>query len=149
MKELVALHKHWCTADSVKVVVGPPVATGLPDGCPEELVAQAEMHSAFLRIATWYSLLYVVVEGYRELKIEDSQIDELLSNDQMVNGLRRFRNAIFHYQDDPLGPKLMTFLEMAESEVWAGRLHRAFKSYFERALRIKEIIESVNETGER
>lgn len=142
MKELVALHKHWCTADAVKLTVGTPVNEGLPDW-PEELLALAQMHSAFLRIAVWYSLLFVVVEGYRELKLEDARINELLANEKMNDALRRFRNAVFHYQEDPIGPKLMTFLEAKESETWAGQLHSAFKAFFEGAPPLKEIIQSV------
>jgi hypothetical protein len=143
MRELAALHKHWCTADAVKLTIRVPIHDGLPPDWPEDLLALAQMHSAFLRIATWYSLLYVVVEGYRELKLDDARINELLANEQMTDALRRFRNAVFHYQEDPVGPKLMTFLEAKESETWAGQLHTAFKAYFEAALPLKEIIKSM------
>ena len=142
MRELVALHKHWCTADAVKLTIGVPVHDGLPDW-PEELLALAQLHSSFLRIAVWYSLLYVVVEGYRDLKLDDTLINELLANEQMTDALRRFRNAVFHYQEDPVGPKLMAFLEAKESETWAGQLHSAFKAFFEKALPLKEIMQSV------
>ena len=146
MRDLVALHKHWCTADAVKLTAGVPVHDGLPDW-PENVLALADLHSAFLRIAVWYSLLYVVVEGYKELGRADARIDELLSNDPMVDALRRFRNAVFHYQEDPVGPKLMAFLQAEDSETWAAKLHLAFKSHFEQALPMKEILSSFGEGG--
>lgn len=146
MKELVALHKHWCTADAAKLTVGVPVHDVLPDW-PKELLALAQLHSSFLRIAVWYSLLYVVVEGYRELKLDDARINALLANEQMTDALRRFRNAVFHYQEDPVGPKLMVFLETKESETWARQLHSAFKAFFEKALPLKDILQSVGATS--
>lgn len=142
MKELVALHKHWCTADAVKLTVGVTVHAGLPEW-PEELLALAQLHSSFLRIAVWYSLLYVVIEGYRDLKLEDTRIDELLDRQDMTDALRRFRNAVFHYQEDPVGPKLMVFLDAKESETWASQLHSAFKHFFEDAIPLKEITQSM------
>lgn len=108
------------------------------------MLALAQSHSAFLRIATWYSLLYVVVEGYRRLKLHDAYVDELLTDEQMADALRLFRNAVLHYQENPVGPKLMRFLEAKESETWAGQLHAAFKSYFEAALPVEEIADSMS-----
>lgn len=143
MQGLLALYKHWCTADAVKVTVASPVHDG-PHDWPEDLLALARMHSSFLRISVWYALLFVVVEGYRELKADDTGVNELLANEEMTDSLRRFRHAVFHYQEDPVGPKLMTFLEAKESETWAPKLHSAFKAFFERSLPLKEIMQSVS-----
>lgn len=116
----------------------------LPDW-PQELVAIAQVHSSFLRIAVWYSLLYVVVEGYRDLKLADTHINVLLANEQMTSALRRFRNAVFHYQEDPIGPKLIVFLESKESETWVAQLHSAFKLFFEKALSLKDVLPDIDD----
>lgn len=146
MRELAALHKHWCTADAVKLSVAAPVHDGLPDW-PEDLLALANMHSQFLRISVWYALLFVVVEGYRELKVDDPAINALLADEAMTDSLRRFRNAVFHFQEDPVGPKLMQFLQTPESETWVHQLHAAFKTFFENALPLKEIMHSLGING--
>jgi hypothetical protein len=70
------------------------------------------------------------VEGYKELGLEDEIIDDLLSNAEIVSMLRRFRNATFHYQDDPINEKLLAFLEEPESEIWINRLNDGFKNFF-------------------
>lgn len=141
MEKLIALHRHWLTADAVKLTAGVPIKGSLD--MDKDLLEFAQMQSFFLRIAVWYSLLYVVVEGYGKLALDDDSINELLRNEQMVDYLRRFRNAVFHYQGDPVGPKLMSFLEEKKSEVWIHQLHSAFKVFFESQYPIKEAMESL------
>tara|TARA_R110000764_G_C11017266_1_gene383843 strand:+ start:92 stop:529 length:438 start_codon:yes stop_codon:yes gene_type:complete len=136
--KLVSLHKHWITADAIKQVVSSKV--DVEAGLPEELQKLAESHSIFQRLTVLYSLLYVVVEGYRELKYENEIIDSLLAQDDYVDALRLFRNAIFHYQKQPIPEKAMKFLELKESELWIHKLHRSFGSFFEKELPIGETI---------
>ena len=141
MKELIALHMHWCIADSIKQFV----SAELPDDgisiFPAELRAIGELHSRFHRLSTWYALLYVVIEGYKELKLQDEGIDELLRREDLVDSLRRFRNAIFHYQENPFSEKFLGFIEAEGSEVWPRKLNAAYKAFFEQALPIKSQLE--------
>lgn len=141
MKKLVALHMHWCIADSIKQFVSAELHDAARTGLSPELQAIGEFHSRFHRLSTWYALLYVVVEGYRELALQDEQIDALLGQEELVDALRRFRNAMFHYQENPMSEKILGFLEAKESEVWPHRLNAAFKTFFERVLPIKEQLE--------
>ena len=53
---------------------------------------------AGLFMQIWYGMLYVVVEGWRELGLVDDEIDALSKNSEYVTKLRNFRNAVFHYQ---------------------------------------------------
>ena len=66
MEKLISLHKHWINADAIKQVI----ATKINDNSklPDELHIEAEMHSAFARLSILYGLIYVVIEGYQELK---------------------------------------------------------------------------------
>ena len=149
MKKLVALHKHWCTADSIKQFISAPIPepkepTAEPQ-LPVAVLQLAQQHSMFMRLSVWYALLYVVIEGYRDLEQKDSAIEELLAQSEKVDALRRFRNATFHYQEDPFSEKLLGFLEAKESEVWIRQLNSAFKSFFERALPIKELLAAIAE----
>ncbi|WP_215845082.1 hypothetical protein [Candidatus Pantoea bituminis] len=139
MKTIIALHKHWYTADALKVVVCDDVIKiDLEDGL-FTFEALGDLHAAFLRISTWYSLLYVVVDCWIDLRMKDDEIDFLLSNKKMVEGLRQFHHAISHYQGDPMDSELMTFLEQEESEVWVRKTHQAFKNYIEKHLPIEEM----------
>lgn len=142
MEELISLHKHWLNADALNKVVATKI--GGAHGLPEDLEALAELHSSFARLSVMYGLIFVVVEGYRELRCVNSTIDELLAHDDFVGALRLFRNATFHYQKNPIPEKAMKFLELPESEHWIRKLHNAFKIFFETELPIKETLEKLN-----
>ena len=138
---LISLHKHWLNADAVKEVVNSPIKEG--HGLPEELAKFAELQTSFAKLSVVYGLIYVVIEGYKELKCTDADIDELLAEAEFVDALRLFRNATFHFQKNPIPEKVMKFLDMPESEKWIRSLHRAFKMYFERNLPISEWLDQI------
>lgn len=73
----------------------------------------------------WCGLLYVVVEGYRELKLKDSAVDSLLADSQRIEVLRRCRNGMFHFQKDYFDPRFIgPLLDLFFTE-WAVRLTKA------------------------
>ncbi len=135
--QIVSLHRHWCIADSIKyaILVSNPEKTILK----KEFDNLGIIHSTFLRLCVWYSLEYILIEGYKELKIVNEQIDLLLIPGY-VDKLRLFRNATFHYQKNPISEKLLSFLEQDESQNWVKKLHKAFKDYFEMILPIGEVM---------
>jgi hypothetical protein len=90
-------------------------------------------------------LLYVVIEGYQEIRLSGVDIDKLLAQTDYVERLRRFRNSVLHYQEDPLSEKHMAFLLAEGSEKWILDLNRAFKAYFERELPIEEWLNKVQQ----
>lgn len=98
----------------------------------KELHDIAMFHSQLLRLEAFYALFYVVIEGYRELGFKYEKIDILLEQEAYVEHLRRFRNAVFHYQKDPLNLKLLNFLDAKDSEIWIKTLYRAFEEFFSR-----------------
>ncbi|MGU5717584.1 hypothetical protein [Aeromonas taiwanensis] len=142
MEKLISLHKHWLNADAVKEVVTTKI--GGDHGLPVGLTEFAEIHSSFARLAVLYGLIYVVIEGYKELKCTNPKVDELLSQEYLVDALRLFRNSTFHFQKDPIPEKVMKFLELTESEHWIRALHLAFKQFFEVELPIKEMMDTLN-----
>ena len=85
---------------------------------PDHLEAFGQQHSKVMTLTVFYGLIYVVVEGYRELQLKDETIDALLTNIDFVDHLRRFRNAVFHFQKVPLDERLVAFLAMPDSEIW-------------------------------
>lgn len=137
----ISLHKHWLNADAVKEVVATKIEGD--HGLPEGLAEFAELNSSFARLSVLYGLIYVVVEGYKELKCTNPKVDELFSQEDFVDALRLFRNSTFHYQKNPIPQKTMQFLELIESENWIRALHLAFKIFFEAELPIKEMMDKL------
>jgi hypothetical protein len=73
----------------------------------------------------WYSSLYVVIEAWEKLGFTDPIVDRLLSGpSQFPSLLRRYRNAIFHYQSSLDDPRFVELLEHgAEHVYWIRSLH--------------------------
>lgn len=145
----MSLHKHWITADAVleRVRLDIPVPKG-GAGVPVDFLAVAQTLSRIQTLAVFYGLLYVVVEGFLELKLVDDRIAELLKQEQYTDQLRRFRNSVFHYQKDPFDKRLIEFLDAKDSDIWGKALHRAFAEFFERTLNLKEVLAKVQKSEE-
>lgn len=79
-----------------------------------------------------YAGIYLVIEGWKELKLKDEKIDNLISS-PFVDRLRLFRNATFHYQKDPISSKLIQFFgtEEEKTEKWLNELYYEFGRYFQ------------------
>lgn len=145
---VLSLHTHWITADAIKERVRLDVKG--TDGQIPDTKGVAELGQHFSRIqamVVFYALLYVVVEGYRELKLKDDAIDALLAKDKYEDQLRRFRNAVFHYQKHPFDKRLIEFLDAKDSEHWVKSLHDAFAKFFVSALPIAESLERFKKAG--
>jgi len=81
-------------------------------------------------MAYFYSAMYVLIEGWKELGYHDAKIDDLLHS-PFVDLLRRFRNATFHFQRDFVSKKRSDFLaEGEESSEWVRQLRNAFSEFF-------------------
>jgi len=140
----ISLHRHFLAADAVKqfLFVALPVDPKT-SRLRDDIMEAASMWSGMLRLQVFYALMYVVVEGYRELGCHDPKVDSLLVQAHFVDGFRRFRNANFHFQEDPISPKLLEFLTAEGSEKWAHDLYAALKAFFEKELPIKEYFDSL------
>lgn len=78
-----------------------------------------------------YSGLFVVVEGWQDLKLTDAKIDALIAS-PYVDRLKRFRNATFHYQKGVISPKHLDFFgtEEEKTEEWVGQLYDELARFF-------------------
>lgn len=77
----------------------------------------------------WYSGLYVVIEGFKELQLRDAKIEALLQSPN-VETLKLTRNATFHFQKKYLSHKLVPFVTSEGSAVWVRELTEAFSEFF-------------------
>ena len=73
----------------------------------------------------WFASLFVVVEGWKSLKINEPQINEMVEEHWV--SLRLFRNAVFHYQ--PEDRKHRQFFD-PDNFNWAEKLHYALRDFF-------------------
>lgn len=80
-------------------------------------------------MSLWYAALYVVIEGWCELKLRDAIIDERLVSENTAL-LKRYRHGVCHFQRAWLDPRLEEFCTSKTSTVWARQLHSAFGAYF-------------------
>ena len=88
-------------------------------------------HPIGVNLTIFYSYIYLLIEGWRDLKLSDPTIDKLISSPN-TNRLRLFRNATFHYQKEPLSPKHLQFFgpKNDDTEVWIHNLYKEFGNYF-------------------
>jgi len=86
-----------------------------------------------LYICLWLSILYIVIEGWPRLKINQPQITKLLRS-RFKDLLHNFRNATFHPEeyDDA---RLQTLVAKGQESIdWARKVTFEFKSFFESIL---------------
>ena len=90
------------------------------------LTQEAAADEFFAYVHLWMALLYVTVEGFLDLKVDDPAIKALLC-DERVADLRRFRNSVFHPQKT--FKKREGMHELAKLN-WVHELHAAFVTFF-------------------
>jgi hypothetical protein len=89
-----------------------------------------EMIEAFLYMSYWYGGLYVVIEGWRDLKLKDETIDRLLDSPNL-DLLRRSRNGVFHYQPRYFDERFVALIRDGQDILqWVRELNEQFGRYF-------------------
>jgi hypothetical protein len=99
---------------------------------PEELadpnIYQARPFGIFM--GYWYASLFVVIEGWEDLNEEDEVLQGLLKSPNTAL-LKRFRNAVFHYQKNYRDPRLIELISEGNEVVeWIWSLDEAFSAFF-------------------
>jgi hypothetical protein len=124
--EIFNLYKYFMWADSMKHSY-----ENLLNKNVQELIPKSRFEAEYnLYISYWFGGLYVVTEGWTELKLKDRRIDSLLKSPN-VNLLRRYRNGVFHFQRDYFDERFMGFLRDGLNRIeWVGLLHEEFERFF-------------------
>ncbi len=92
---------------------------------------------SFLYMSYWYGGLYVVIEGWHELKLQDQTIDSLLKSPNVAL-LKKYRNGVFHFQKEYMDKRFTEFMNKGENCVkWVRELRKAFSDYFLEKLKDK------------
>jgi hypothetical protein len=85
---------------------------------------------SFLYMSYWYGGLYVVIEGWDELKLSDTVINGLLQSSN-VDLLKRYRNGVFHFQKQYHDKRFIEFMsEGNDSVTWVRNLNQEFGRWF-------------------
>lgn len=125
----LALHRYWVWADFQKRAMfecGRKI-----EAAADRIEAEALKLDAQAALSFFYASLYVVIEGWRELRLVDEEINGLIASEN-TDLLRRFRNGVFHFQPEYDDGRFLGFLDHAGEPVdWAQALHNAFARWFE------------------
>ncbi|SRR5467141_5072023 len=94
-EQMHSLSRYYGWCDLMKnhfSIQGQQIVTGVGDIELAKLLARAYM-------SYWYGGLYVVIEGYRRLKLQDPSIDKLLlSRNTML--LKKFRDGVLRHDEE-------------------------------------------------
>jgi hypothetical protein len=96
-----------------------------------EMQARSWFLPVFFFGSYWLASLYVVVEGWQEIGLDDPEVSKLL-DEEFLQRLRRHRNAVLHYQPKYLDRRVETmFTENSGSWIGQARsLHDALSRFF-------------------
>jgi len=122
MDSVVSLHKYylWATYMAAALEKEMPKITR-----PTSWADPDALH-AFMFMSYWYATLYVVAEGWQELGLTDPAVDALLTTPHLAL-LRRYRNAVYHFQADYFDKRYRDFTDQGQEAVtWVNSLHSAF-----------------------
>lgn len=82
----------------------------------------------------WYGGLYVVIEGWKSLKLHDPKIDQLLKSPNVAL-LKQYRNGTFHFQKNWFDKKLTDFCGSKDAVPWVDALTDAFRDVLLREMK--------------
>jgi len=124
MKEAeLSLHRYYIAANRMRVHFDEVMKEGKDNRKSHEVEAR-------LYMSYWYAGLFVVVEGWEELQLEDPEIERLLKHEN-VELLKRFRNGVFHFQKKYDDARFMDLIQHGEDVVgWIRTLNLAFGRWF-------------------
>jgi hypothetical protein len=129
-EELLSLHRYYLAANQQRVQFEQVLQDQATDHGGAPVYAGENWNESWLWMSYWYAGLYVVIEGWRDIGLEDEHVDRLLDSSN-VELLRRFRNGTFHYQRKYWSEKLVELIRDGQDVPhWVSELNRMFGRYF-------------------
>lgn len=99
----------------------------------KQIIFEPKLLESEMYICLWFGVLYIVVEGWPTLKINETRITELLRG-RFKDLLRNFRNAVFHPEDYD-DARIQALVDTGQESIeWARKVTLEFKSFFESIL---------------
>jgi hypothetical protein len=144
LKDIRAVHmlRQYCRSASLMRTAYVGTAQDFQAGTPiSELFSPADgkdIAPTWLWLRNWLASLNVLIEGWSRLKLSDPRIDASLSRlkqDGDLKVLKAFRNAVYHFEPDPVDSRFVQLLFVGTASGTVGRLMRLqdqFDSYFDK-----------------
>jgi len=125
-KGIHTLHRYYIWANRMRVhfdeVLQQRMAAKIEKG-------RMEVES-MLYMSYWYAGLYVVIEGWKALKLSDQVIDRLLHSGNVAL-LKRYRNGTFHFQKTYYDARFIELIEKGQNVVeWIRTLNSELGRWF-------------------
>jgi hypothetical protein len=130
---IVVLHRYWIHANAMRIHFEeelrkkPPNTSDQKDA--RKIFGDAVMYAADKRgtfISYCYGALYVVIEGWKQLRLTDAKIDRLISSPN-VRLLKKYRDGVFHFQRNYFDDR---FVDFFRSQDWVRAIHSELGRYF-------------------
>lgn len=122
-RHVFSLHRYFLQANQMRIHFVQTLGETPGRSAEENKIYQ------LLYQGLWYGSLYVVVEGWRTLKLKDPVVDELLASNYVLL-LRRYRNGVFHFQKNYYDDRFLDFMRPPDTPEWVHDVHSAFGRYF-------------------
>lgn len=83
-------------------------------------------------MSQWYASLWVVVEGWKNLKTKDDEIEFLIArHPQFCQLLKKFRHGVYHCRPTLLDEESLAFVKQGQAAAyWAAALHEEFQRFY-------------------
>ncbi len=139
---IMSLHRYWVYANRMRenfeaaLTKSPRNFTNL---AKETDLAKATVAAATFAIGPGifmsyrYGSLYVVIEGWKQLRLTDPKIDPLLLSPN-VRLLKKYRDGVFHFQRNYFDDRFIGFVKAEDSVQWVRTIHSELGEYFRREI---------------
>ena len=124
--EVLTLHRYYIWANKFRTHFDQIIASA-PNLEENPLLWFANETGLFL--SYWYAALYVVIEGWQTLGLQDEELNLLLASPN-VEHLRRYRNGVCHFQHKYLDERFLAMMSSRDSVQWVRSLNSAFGRFF-------------------
>jgi hypothetical protein len=83
-------------------------------------------------MSQFYASLWVVIEGWKTLKLDDPAIESLIAGcPEYCRMLKKFRDSVYHCSPSLLDSRSLKFIKQGEAAVfWASALHEEFQRFY-------------------
>jgi len=131
--QIAALHRYFLSANLMRTHFDELLVERRRSGQPADQNSVLEVEEQIF-MSQWYAGLCVVVEGWKELHLQNEAVDRLLNVEpgpEMVGLVRRYRNGVYHYQRKYWDNRFTDFwAQGAYSPVWVRELNSALGRWF-------------------
>jgi hypothetical protein len=142
MPPVMSLHRYWIYSNRMREYFESALTTSQQDFtslAKETNLAKATLAATTFSIGPgifmsyWYGSLYVVIEGWRQLRLTDPKIDPLLLSPN-VRLLKKYRDGVFHFQRNYFDDRFIGFVKSEDSVDWVRTIHSELGEYFRREI---------------